>query len=276
MPEPKVDYITKSEAAAIYRRSERSLSRDITNAIKFRDDVVLQSVELQLEDGTRRAGSDLSIEEIVDLRDKGLNPTWLLQQKWLQATYGRRDEPFRQEAQVPRMEPTSGSSTATNLPLPDEPLQRVAVLMTQNEALKQTNADLRVQAERLEKELDRRAEERREENELQKQNNVLMQQVYNLLSKWQEFPGQISVLPAPRSSAPSQDEAPANIDESTIDVRKGTTRAMRATSKDLSRRPNKRARPTKSDTQSNQKRPATTVSKYLPTIDRAVRSFFRK
>jgi hypothetical protein len=77
------EYITKTEAGQLYRRSERSISRDITNAVKFNDQRVLQHVELRLEDGTRRAGNELTIEDIVELRDRGLNPTWMLETTWL-------------------------------------------------------------------------------------------------------------------------------------------------------------------------------------------------
>src|ERR1700746_3227591 len=87
------DYITKREPARFYRLSERSISRDITNAVKFGDQRVLQHVELRLEDGTRRPGAELTIEEIVALRDRGLNPTWMIETTGLRNTYGRRGEP---------------------------------------------------------------------------------------------------------------------------------------------------------------------------------------
>jgi hypothetical protein len=215
MPESTTpDYITKTEAAVVYRRSERSISRDITNALRFNDRRVLQHIELRLEDGTRRLGNELSIEEVVDLRDRGMNPTWLLATAWLKKTYGRRDEP-------PPAKPDGTTDTSNNpIPspdaaLPDDPAQRNAVLAAQNEALRQSNADLRAQAERLEKELDRRAQERTEENELQKQNNVLMQQVYTMLSAMQDSAGQVKILPLPRT-AQSKPEASSAVDANPV------------------------------------------------------------
>ena len=214
------DYITKTEAARLYRRSERSIGRDITNAVKFRDERLLNHVELRLEDGTRRPGSELTIEEIVDLRDRGLNPTWMVETTWLRSAYGRREEPAVSDSQASGIPSAADSPAEDQQLLPDDLEQRVAVLSVQNEALRQTNIDLRNQAQRLEKELDRRAEERREENELQKQNNVLMQQVYNLLSTMQETSGPISILPAPKSPRPTvEDTAPATA--ATIEDRKG-------------------------------------------------------
>jgi hypothetical protein len=215
------DYITKTEAARLYRRSERSISRDITNAVKFGDQRLLKHVELRLEDGSRRAGTELTIEEIVDLRDRGLNPTWMLQTLWLRSAYGRRDEPAVRDSRIPDFPTSSETPAAEQQPLPEDLDQRVAVLTAQNDALRQTNVDLRSQTERLEKELDRRAEERREENELQKQNNVLMQQVYNLLSRMQDSTGPISVLPAPRT-APSSTEPSVPVNAEPSADRKGS------------------------------------------------------
>ena len=199
MPESaSTEFITKTEAALVYRRSERSISRDITNALRLRDRRLLQHIELLLENGMRRPGNELTIEEVVDLRDRGLNPTWLLATAWLKKTYGRRDEP--PPAGPERTAVILGDPILIPDPtLPDDIGQRAAVLAAQNEALRQSNADLRAQAERLEKELDRRAQERTEENELQKQNNVLMQQVYTMLSTMQESSGQVNILPLPRT-----------------------------------------------------------------------------
>ena len=181
------------------------------NAVKFGDVRVLQHVELRLEDGTRRPGTELTIEEIVDLRDRGLNPTWLLQTVWLKTAYGLRGEP---PVGASFDLPDSLDSSADHLPpLPDDLEQRAAVLAAQNDALRQSNADLRNQAERLEKELDQRAEERREENELQKQNNVLMQQVYNLLSQMQESSGPLQVLAAPRPVKPTSQRPAIDADQ---------------------------------------------------------------
>ena len=266
------DQITKAEAAIVYRRSERSLSRDITNAIKFRDVIVLKNVELLLEDGTRRPGSELTIGEIVNLRDRGLNPTWLLQRQWLQKKYGRRDESPPRAQQNSVAEPNAEDDALPSVPLPQDLSQRAVVLMAQNEALKQTNADLRIQTMRLEKELDRRAEERREENELQKQNNVLMQQIYNLLSKMQETPGQINILPAPATvTRPRRTESAITVEGQSTPERKGTVTAKKGGSAKSSR---KRSRQPKGG--SAQQQPSTPMKKYLPTLDRAVRFFSRK
>jgi len=276
MPESATsDYITKTEAAQVYRRSERSISRDITNALKFGDRRVLQHVELRLENGKRRPATELSIGEVVDLRDRGLNPTWLLETAWLKRNYGRRDEP-----RPPASEPLGGVTDEAPIavqPLPEDVEQRVAVLAAQNDALRQSNADLRMQAERLEKELDRRAEERREENELQKQNNVLMQQVYTMLSSMQESAGQVTLLPAPRPATEARTYEPNNAEVKTAAGRKGTQPARKeATEQTARKRPVKRSPQSQPDAKVDPKPAPTTVSKYRPTLGRAVRFLFRK
>jgi hypothetical protein len=277
MPDATVpDYITKTEAAQVYRRSERSISRDITNALKFHEQRVLQHIELRLEDGSRKPGTKLSIEEVVDLRDKGQNPTWLLDTTWLRNKYGRRDEPRPAESDQRPDEPTAAS--AADQPLPDDLEQRAAVLAAQNNALREQNADLRTQAVRLEKELDRHAEARREENELQKQNNVLMQQVYNMLSSMQESAGQVTLLPAPRPE--SRTYGPETLEPVAVTTRKGTqpSTAKPSTNHARGSKSKKRGRGRQSQSAAPlESKPApSTMRKYLPTIDRAVRSIFRR
>jgi hypothetical protein len=271
------DYITKTDAAHLYRRSERSISRDITNALKFGDKRVLQHVELRLEDGERRLGTDLSIEEVVKLRDRGLNPTWLLETAWLKKAYGRRDEPPPAATGAPQPF-VQDDDTAIDITLPDDLRSQVAVLKAQNEALKQSNNDLRLHADRMQIELTRRAEERREETELQKQSNVLLQQVYNMLSSMQETAGQVRVLPLPRTATDAQVYEPVEEQNATAD-RKGRRVPARSGAR------NARSSRSKNHTRGRQSQPAaqqepksesSTVSKYLPTLDRAVRSIFRR
>jgi hypothetical protein len=270
------DYITKIEAARFYRRSERSISRDITNAVKFGDQRVLQHVELRLEDGTRRGGTELTIEEIVALRDRGLNPTWMLETTWLRNTYGRRDEPAPDVAKHFGL--PAEKITDSPQPLPENGEQRLAVLAAQNDALRQANLDLRNQAGRLEKELDRRAEERREENELQKQNNVLMQQVYNLLSRMQNTSGTINILPAAQKPQESTEHR-APVDARPAINQRGTQTAQAPSpaAKRTQKRPASKARPMRTTKQPAPLKPEATqpapgvLHRLFPTFMRAGR-----
>lgn len=202
------EYLTKADAARWFRRSERSISRDITNAIKAADRDVLAHVRLQLEDGTIRPGTDITIEEIIGLRDAGKNPTWEINHRWLASRYGSRGDVPQETAAadvLPPLPPNDehhrrGASMAHELPT--KPNLRLAVLEVVNAELEKRSQEKSDQIKRLEKELDRRAEERREETELQRQNNVLMQQVYDLLSKMHQSSGEVSLL------APDQEHLP--------------------------------------------------------------------
>ena len=183
-----VRYLTKTDAARWFHRSERSMSRDITNAIKLADQDMLEHVRLRLEDGTVRPGTEVTIEEIIRLRDQGQNPTWELAVAWLEVRYGRRGDAHRKEAEANGAPPPSASKQAEHAAagtreLPADPKLRLAVLEAINSELETRIQEKDAQIIRLNTELDRRAEERREENELQSQNNTLMQQIYNLLEK---------------------------------------------------------------------------------------------
>jgi hypothetical protein len=273
MPDGASQFVTKAEAAQVYRRSERSISRDITNALKFKDKRILQHVELRLENGTRRPAAELSIEEVIQLRDDGLNPTWFLESQWLKKHYGRRDE----RASKPTPPNVVEDVLTDTPPLPDNIDLRAAVLAAQNEALRQSNADLRMQAERLQKELDVRAEEHREETELQKQNNVLMQQVYTMLSSMQESAGKVAVLPAPIRVTEAQTEEPSETEAQS--ARKGTQPPAKPAASDARvSQPKKRGRnrPSQSAAPKEPKSGASWMSKNLPSIDRTVRSLFRR
>ena len=293
-----IEYLTKADAARWFRRSERSISRDITNAIKASDQDVLAHVRLQLEDGTIRPGTDITIEEIIDLRDAGKNPTWEIEHRWLASRYGSRGDVPQETADAdlpPSLPPTDEShQRGTPIPheLPTEPNLRLAVLEVVNAELEKRNQEKSDQIKRLEKELDRRAEERREETELQRQNNVLMQQVYDLLSKMHQSSGEVSLFalsPRPRAltaSSPVDDERQPSVDAAVIES-PAPTATRRKGSHVLEKMPRKKkhspekrialvakkSAPIPPAKRNATKRPPSTL---FPTFDRAVRSFFRR
>lgn len=290
------EYLTKADAARWFRRSERSISRDITNAIKTGDRDVLPHVRLQLEDGTIRPGTDITIEEIIGLRDAGKNPTWEIDHRWLASRYGRRGDVPQETAGADVLPPLlpSDENNQRGVPmaheLPTDPNLRLAVLEVVNAELEKRNQEKSDQIKRLEKELDRRAEERREETELQRQNNVLMQQVYDLLSKMHQSSGEVSLLaPSPRpraltASLPVDQEHQPSVDLAVIET-PAPTRTRRKGSQGLGRMPQKRKRSPEKRTALVAKKSAPMTpakpnatkkppSKLFPTLDRAVRSLF--
>ncbi len=291
-----IEYLTKADAARWFRRSERSISRDITNAIKARDRDVLPHVRLQLEDGTIRPGTDITTEEIIGLRDAGKNPTWEIDHRWLASRYGRRGDVSQEtvDADVPPSLPPSdesnrrGESMAHELPT--DPNLRLAVLEVVNAELEKRSQEKSDQIKRLEKELDRRAEERREETELQRQNNVLMQQVYDLLSKMHQSSGEVSLFtPSSRpraltASLPVDQERQPSVDVAVIET-PAPTGSRQKGSQSLEKMPRKKKRASEKQTPTAAKKSAPLTpaqpnatkrppSKLFPTLDRAVRSLF--
>jgi hypothetical protein len=290
-----IRYLTKSDAAHWFRRSERSLSRDITNAIKLGDQDVLAHVRLRLEDGTVRPGTEITIEEIIRLRDGGQNPTWELEHAWLQSRYGRRGELHREEAEPAEPSPSTvepREAPAAARELPAEPELRLAVLEAINSELETRNKEKDNHIRRLETELDRRAEERREENELQKQNNVLMQQIYDLLDKMQGSPGELRLLPDSRRArslpavAAVEREQVGAVEGEVVPAANPTpssqqaSRAVPTPPRPKKRRAAKRkAVAPKRPTPNSAEPPRTAskpVSRFFPTFDRVARSLFRR
>ena len=288
-----IKFLTKADAAHWFQRSERSLSRDITHAIKAADQDVLAHVRLQLEDGTVRPGTDISIDEIIRLRDDGQNPTWELEVAWLESHYGKRGDTPQEEERgaVPGSGDRGALREAAAVPreLPVEPELRLAVMEALNSELEKRNQEKEDQIRRLETELDRRAEERREENELQKQNNVLMQQIYKLLSNMQESSGELGAGSWSRHLR----SLPAATDVDAEDVPDDVATAPPPVPTPKRRKPprkrqvslRRRSRPTANRKSPARKRstspkkpakkpPSKPPRKLLPTLDRAVRSFF--
>lgn len=292
-----VRYLTKTDAAHWFRRSERSLSRDIINAIKMADQDMLQHVRLRLEDGTVRPGTEITIEEIIRLRDEGQNPTWELAVVWLEARYGRRGDTPREEAEAdgpPPVGKQDDDPAAAERELPAEPELRLAVLEAINSELETRNKEKDNQIRRLETELDRRAEERREENELQKQNNVLMQQIYDLLRNMQEASGEVNflanahaaralplgattehdksravdaeVVPTPEPPPPTQERS----QQAAKPPRKKARQKKRAASKRKARTTSRRKQTKPADSQP----PKKSTGKHASTFGRFARSLF--
>lgn len=265
-------FLTKSDAAQVYNRSERSLSRDITNAVKAGDADVLKHVRLHLEDGVVRPGTEISIDEIIQLRDDGKNPTWELEAEWLGSQYGKREDAPAADvsnSEQPQVETSADPQEATtNLEAGSSDELQVAVLKAVNAELEKRNSEKDQQIKRLETELDRRAEERREESELQKQNNVLMQQVYNLLIKMQDESGS-TLLPRQASqSAGSTIDADVTVDEGKTPAVKTNRKAQPAKKKPATKSAPKRKRFIARNKPRKKVTRTTWADKHLPTLSR--------
>lgn len=296
-----VQYLTKADAARLFRRSERSLSRDITNAVKAADRDVLAHVRLRLENGSVRPGIEVTIDQIISLRDEDRqNPKWELETDWLETRYGRRGDTPQEEDEgagtgpvVPVGDrPTAEEDAIGPRELPAEPALRAAVLQATNAELEKRTKAQQDHIHRLETELDRRAEERREENELQKQNNILMQQIYNMLDKMQSSSGEVNVLPPPSrrarslpvsATADGQAEVVGAAASETVEPARVPGEETRPAAKSArkKKRPTARRRtPAAKREASTQPKKAKAVKvqprKLFPTFDKAFRSIFHR
>ncbi len=151
---PVTNYLTKKEIEENYNRSHRSLTRDFSNAVRVGDSEILQHLKLRTDDGNELVGSEVTLEMIQELSNKGLSPTWYAKQEWVQQRYSKettKAKPVKQE---------EGSKVS---PVEETPV----VTSTSNELV----ATLKSQITRLELENDRRV------GEHQKDKDAFMEQI---------------------------------------------------------------------------------------------------
>src|SRR5258708_982061 len=89
-------YLTKKEVEERYGRSHRSLTRDFSSAVRRQDEKVLPHLKLQTEDGNVRPGTDVTLEQIQELSNEGLSPTWYVEGEWAAERYGARTTPIEE------------------------------------------------------------------------------------------------------------------------------------------------------------------------------------
>ena len=80
-------YLTKKEIEENYNRSHRSLTRDFSNAVRVGDFQILPHLKLRTDDGSELVGTEVTLETIQELSNKGLSPTWYAKQEWVQERY---------------------------------------------------------------------------------------------------------------------------------------------------------------------------------------------
>lgn len=97
MTEPEVSYIGRKTAAEKYRRGERTLERDISQALKLRDEKFLTSLRLRTKDGQVLPGIEVTFEKIDELKNSGQVPTWEISETFLAEKYGLRGKDGRDD-----------------------------------------------------------------------------------------------------------------------------------------------------------------------------------
>jgi len=132
-------FLNKKEIEANYGRSYRSLTRDITRAVKSRDANILQHLKLVTEDKRIREGTEVDLELIQELSNSGLRPMWLAEETWVadwclkksnqSETDGTR---IQQQPESKPRAPITKSATSESVDLYH---QRIHDLETHNELL---------------------------------------------------------------------------------------------------------------------------------------------
>jgi len=92
MSEINESYIGRKAAAEKYRRGERTLERDISQALKVRNEKFLGCLRLRTKEGDLLPGTDVTFEKIDELKNSGQVPTWEIAESYLMKRYGLRSE----------------------------------------------------------------------------------------------------------------------------------------------------------------------------------------
>ena len=147
-------YLTKKEIEESFDRSHRSLTRDFSNAVRVGDSKVLPHLKLRTDDGNELVGTEVTLEMIQELSNKGLSPTWYAKREWVQERYSKEATKIK----TVKQEKGSQVSTVDETPI---------TTSTSNELV----TTLKTQITRLEMENDRRV------GEHQKDKDSFMEQI---------------------------------------------------------------------------------------------------
>ena len=151
---PIEGYLTKKEIEESFDRSHRSLTRDFSNAVRVGDSKVLPHLKLRTDDGSELVGTEVTLETIQELSNKGLSPTWYAKREWVQERYSKETT----KSKAVKQEKESDKSTVEESPI---------ATSTGNELV----TTLKSQITRLEMENDRRV------GEHQKDKDSFMEQI---------------------------------------------------------------------------------------------------
>lgn len=186
-------YLLKKEACEFYNRSLRQLARDFDKALARGDSKFIGNFKLRLEDGTVLEAHEVDKDQIQRFRDKGLNPTWYVNEAWMDATYGRRGDVSEQVR--PRPHPES---------IPPEPPPTVSPSGALPEILKSKDELIDVLREENQYLRDALTDERKrstDDRELTKQLHILLKNMQDRLLPSPDHSRSLSNLsPSPKES----------------------------------------------------------------------------
>lgn len=167
---PIPGFITKSEAVETYQRSHRQLSRDLADAMKVQNELVLENCRLRTEDGEVLEGMGIVPEVIDRLRNDGKNPAWFLRASWLEKTYGRRGSSRGSQQRKPATAMPGGEKGSDASSHPD--IGRL--LRERIEGLERDKQDLRDELRIKNQQIADRVEREKETNALIRDLHTLM------------------------------------------------------------------------------------------------------
>jgi len=245
-------FLNKKEIEANYGRSYRSLTRDITRAVKNGDASILQHLKLVTEDDTVREGSDVTLDMIQDLSNNGLRPMWLAEETWVADWCARRSNPRQDDVTPIQSEPEQEPI------VPTKNLESSAV----TQLYQQRISDLAKQNELLVGQLKIKDDQIRAANQQAEQSQQLMRDLHVLLKNVQDGllgEGSRRLITSPKKS-PSQPQPPVVVQEK-VDVAK--PRPGRSSKSPPKKTTRKRSAPPKVDAVPP---PTAGLQRWLPTF----------
>ena len=237
-------FLTKKEVTELYGRSHRSLTRDFSSAVRVGDREVLAHLKILTDDETVREGTDVTLDQIQDLSNRGLSPTWYVERAWAAKRYGVQSEP-----QVAASPPRSKSPPRSNVD-PTVLLSDESVLVRR---LEEQIKDLQGVREKLYSELSIKNEQIKQANDRTRESNVLMKELQTLLGDVQ----QRALLPLPiQPGQPTPSRSPSS------DVVVEGGQSQQTTTQQIPKAPAPKARQRSvQDTKRKSKSPSITPSK---------------
>ena len=132
---PISGFVKRSEASKKFSISFRNFGKDLSKALALRDDEFLKHLKLRTKDGKVREGTTITPTLVIDLKNKGMVPTWFVETEWLKERYrkrsrGKPDEPVESitEAKIIDAEVIEDYDTAEKPPEDDDESEVLALL----------------------------------------------------------------------------------------------------------------------------------------------------
>lgn len=276
MAEITESYIGRKTAAKQYRRGERTLERDISQALKMRNEKFLVYLRLRTKDGDLLPGTDVTFEKIDELKNAGQVPTWEIAEAYLLDRYGLRSEqPLKNDRSQQAEEgieatasptdtsPTSNqthTSSETDLPpLPRDPIEQAALLKALYQNLQRSFQVERDRNDKLFALIETIPKQ-------QEQTNVLLREFQELMKS-----DNTSLKTAAKSE--SQIASPAQVVEvqtieTAIVIEDEVTKPTKSRPQKSPTKKKRPAKPTKKKVTKTAKKPPTFTERHLPSFSR--------